>query len=167
MKARLTVLLSSLLLLAAPAQADKAPAVLSLGSEAAASHLVTHIYARSDGWDGVVPSACPDESCIDYGHVHCYGIRVTLWDTPNKGSSTVPYYPGGTVGKIGPETELELIDVVAYKGAYYANVRVYEDGRAVFSGFANADYIGCDCAQIEGFEEVPVYEYVARPFSLK
>ena len=79
----------------------------------------------------------------------------------------MPYYPGGAVGKIGPETEFELIDVVAYKGAYYANIRVYEDERVVLSGFVNADYIGCDCAQIEGFEEVPVYEYVARPFSLK
>ena len=162
------LLLALMLLLAcAPALADKAPVAEKLGSAKAASHLVTHIYARTDGWDGVLPSHCPDESCKDYGHIHCYGRRVSLWDTPAKGDSRVSYYPGGRVGYIGPDTELELIDVVIYKGKYYANLRVYEDGRAVLSGFASADYIGCDCEKCEGFEEVYEYVHDVGGFSLK
>ena len=147
--------------------ADKAPVVQTLGSEKAASHLVCHIYARTDGWDGVNPAACPDEGCKDYGHVHCYGVRVTLWDTPAKGNSRVKYYPFGTDGYIGPETEFELIDVVTYKEKYYACVRTYENGLAVNSGFVNADYIGCDCDTYDVFEEIPVYEHNHGGFSLK
>lgn len=150
-----------------PARAEKAPAVQQLGSELAAGHLVTHIYAYTDGWDGVNPSTCPDEGCKEYGHVHCYGVRVTLWDTPAKGDSRVSYYPFGTDGKIGPDTEFQLLDVVAYKGEYFANIRIYEDGLAVNSGFVNADYIGCDCESYEAAEEIPVYEHNHGAFSLK
>lgn len=157
----------ALLALTASALADKAPAVEAMGSELAASHLATHLYARSDGWDGVLPSRCADEGCAQYGHVHCYGRRVALWDTPAKGDSRVAYYPGGMVGRIGPDTELELIGVVFYQRQYYANVRVYEDGRARLSGFINADYLGCDCDSYDAFEEVPVYEHNVGSFSLK
>lgn len=156
-----------LTLFAAPALADKSPACQQLGSQQAASHLVTHIYAYTDGWDGYTPSTCPDEGCKAYGHVHCYGVRVTLWDTPAKGDSRVAYYPFGTSGQIGPDTEFQLIDVVAYQGKYYANVRIYVDGLAAGSGFVNADYIGCDCEAYETFEEIPEYEHNHGAFSLK
>ena len=168
MKIRICLLLALCLLLTVSlALADKAPAVVKLGSKEAAEHLCTHIYAYTDGWSGVGPSSCPDEGCKEYGHVHCYGVRVTLWDTPNKGNSRVSYYPGGTDGKIGPDTEFQLTDVVFYKGKYYANVRIYHEGAAVNSGFVNADYIGCDCERWEGGEPVPEYEYTYTPFDLR
>ena len=156
-----------LILLCSAALADKAPAVLQLGSEKAASHLATHIYAYTDGWSGEGPANCPDEGCKEYGHVHCYGVRVTLWDTPNKGNSRVKYYPFGTDGRVGPDTEFQLIDVVTYRNKYYANVRLYVDGRAVNSGFISADYVGCDCETYETFETVPEYEHNHGGFSLK
>lgn len=152
---------------AACALADKAPACVKLGSERAAEHLYTHVYAYTDYWSGEGPSACTDEGCRIYGHVHCYGVRVTLWDTPAKGDSRVAYYPFGTTGKVGPDTEFQLIDVVSYKGRYYANLRIHEDGAAVASGFVNADYIGCDCEGYEAFEEVPQYDHDHGAFSLK
>lgn len=164
---RMLPLFFLLTFLAAPALADKAPACLALGSEQAAAHLVTHIYAYTDGWSGEGPSSCPDEGCLEYGHVHCYGRRVTLWDTPNKGKSRVPYYPGGTDGKVGPDTEFQLIDVVTYRGKYYANIRIYRDGLAINSGFINADYVGCDCESYETFEPIPEYVHNHGPFSLK
>lgn len=168
MKTRFALLLALLMLLAAcPALADKAPACELLGSKEAAEHLMTHIYAYTDSWDGVVPSSCPDEGCKEYGHVHCYGVRVTLWDTPAKGNSRVSYYPYGTDGKIGPETEFQLVDVVTYKNKYYANIRIYERGYVVNSGFVNADYIGCDCESYEGAEEVPEYIFNYKPFTLR
>ena len=168
MKIRSVLLLSlCLLLAAAPALADKAPAGVKLGSQKAAEHLSTHIYAYTDAWDGIVPSACPDEGSKEYGHVHCYGVRVTLWDTPAKGKSRVSYYPFGTDGKVGPDTEFQLIDVVTYKNKYYANIRIYEDGYAVHSGFINADYVGCDCESYEGVEELPEYVHDHPAFSLR
>lgn len=70
------------------------------------------------------------------------GRRVTLWDSPGKGDSRVAYYPNGTTNKVGPDTEFELTNVVAYKGRYYANIRITDDhGVVVNSGFVNADYI--------------------------
>ncbi len=150
-----------------PAAADKSPACQALGSRRAAEHLYTHIYAYTDGWDGVVPSHCADEGCLEYGHVHCYGVRVTLWDTPAKGDSRVSYYPFGTDGKIGPDTEFQLTNVVTYKNKYYANIRIYKDGYAVKSGFVNADYIGCDCETYEAFDEdLPEYVHDHSAFSL-
>lgn len=122
MKKSLWLLLTLVLLCAAaPAQADKSPLVQALGSEQAARHLATHIYARKDHWDGTLPFFCPDETCKDYGHVRLTGRRVTLWDSPEKGDSRVAYYPNGTTNKVGPDTEFELTNVVAYKGRYYAN----------------------------------------------
>lgn len=168
MKIRLSFAIAICLLsFCVPACADKAPAAESLGSKQNAAHLVTHIYAYTDGWDGYGPSACEDEGCADYGHVHCYGVRVKLWDTPNKGSSRVAYYPGGFDGRVGPDTEFQLIDVVAYKGKYYANIRVLEDGHAINSGFVDANFIGCDCEQYETFEEIPEYIHDHGAFSLK
>ena len=150
-----------------PALADKAPACTALGSEKAAAHLATHIYAYTDGWDGIVPSSCPDEGCREYGHMHCYGVRVTLWDTPAKGNSRVSYYPFGTDGKIGPDTEFQLTDVVVYKNKYYANIRIYVDGYAVNSGFVSADYIGCDCETYDDFEIIGEYVHDHPAFSLR
>jgi len=168
MKRSLAILLGMVLALTVQgALADKAPACVKLGSQRAAEHLYTHVYAYTDFWDGVGPSACTDEGCEAYGHVHCYGVRVTLWDTPAKGTSTVAYYPFGTSGKVGPDTEFQLIDVVSYKGKYYANLRIHENGVAVASGFVSADYIGCDCEGYEAFEEVPAYDHNHGPFSLK
>lgn len=161
------ILLLTLSLSGSTALADKAPACNMLGSKSAAEHLYTHIYAYTDAWDGLNPSSCIDEGCKTYGHVHCYGVRVTLWDTPAKGSSRVDYYPFGTSGKVGPDTEFQLIDVVSYQEKYYANIRISENGLAVSSGFVNADYIGCDCSRYDVFEEVPEYEHTHGPFSLK
>ena len=156
-----------LLFFSMPALADKAPACLALGSAKAAAHLATHIYAYTDAWDGILPSACPDEGCKEYGHIHCYGVRVTLWDTPAKGDSRVSYYPFGTDGKIGPDTEFQLVDVVTYKNKYYANIRISKDGYVVNSGFVSADYIGCDCESYEGFEEIPEYIHDHPAFTLR
>ena len=168
MKRRWMALIALLLVLgAAPALADKAPACVKLGSEKAAQHLYTHVYAYTDFWDGVTPAPCDDEGCEEYGHVHCYGVRVTLWDTPAKGTSQVDYYPFGSSGKVGPDTQFQLIDVVSYKGKHYANLRIHENGVAVASGFVSADYIGCDCESYEAFEAVPEYEHNHGPFSLK
>ena len=164
---RILICFLLLSLSAAPALADKAPACEQLGSARAASHLMTHIYAYTDGWDGYQPSDCPDEECLIYGHVHCYGRRVTLWDTPAGGSSRVSYYPFGTDGKVGPDTAFQLVDVVTYRNKYYANIRIYEDDHVVNSGFINADYVGCSCESYDGFEEVPEYIHDHGPFSLK
>ena len=164
---RCVALLLALLCVPAAALAAKAPAVEQLGSQAAACHLVTHLQAYTDGWDGVSPAFSAEDGCEDYGHVHCYGVRVTLWDTPKKGNSRVPYYPFGTDGKVGPDTEFQLIDVVTYKNKFYANIRIYVDGYAVNSGFINADYVGCDCEAYEGFEELPEYIHDHPAFSLR
>lgn len=168
MKIRLTCLLALLImLLSVPALAVKAPAVLELGSKEAAEHLCTHIYAYTDYWDGELPSSCPDEGCVEYGHVHCYGKPVTVWDTPKKGKSREDYYPGGASGKIGQTTEFQLIDVVEYRGKYYANIRVLEDYNPISSGFVSADYIGCTCETYEGFEPVPEYDVDFGAFDLR
>ncbi|MBR3796241.1 MAG: hypothetical protein IKK34_09505 [Clostridia bacterium] len=164
---RVLPVLLALLLFSPRALADIAPACGQLGSERHASHLVSHIYAYTDGWDGAGPSSCPDEGCLDYGHVHCYGVRVTLWDTPNKGLSRVPYYPGGTSSKVGPDTEFQLTDVVSYKGRYYAAIRVLHEGSPIASGYVNADYIGCDCTTRDRFMEIPEYIHDHGAFSLK
>lgn len=164
---RILVLLA-FLLPSSPALADKAPACEALGSARAAAHLYTHVYAYTDGWDGQSPSSCPDEGCKAYGHVHCYGRRVTLWDTPAGGSSRVPYYPYGSDGKIGPDTEFQLVGVTVYKGKYYASIRIERDGHVVNSGFVNADYIGCDCETYDVFDEdIPEYVHRHRAFDLR
>lgn len=166
---RLSLLLALLVsLLAAPALADKAPACEKLGSAKAAAHLYTHVYAYTDGWDGCNPSTCTDEGCLEYGHVHCYGRRVTLWDTPAGGSSKVAYYPFGSDGKVGPDTEFQLVDVVFYKKKYYANIRILKDGYVVNSGFINADYVGCDCETYDVFDEnIPEYVHNHGAFDLR
>lgn len=165
---RLLPLLACLLVPTPSALAEKAPACQALGSAKAAAHLYTHVYAYTDGWDGYTPSACTDEGCKAYGHVHCYGVRVTLWDTPAGGSSRVAYYPFGSDGKIGPDTAFQLVNVVSYKGKFYANIRIEQDGRVVNSGFVNADYIGCDCEAYDVFDEdIPEYIHDHGAFSLR
>lgn len=168
MKTRFSLLLAlCLMLLSATALAAKAPAAEKLGSQKAAEHLLTHVYAYSCYWDGENPVDCADEGCAEYGHIHCFGRMVTVWDTPAKGKSRVEYYPGGTTGKIGPGEELQLIDVVEYKGKYYANVHILVDYEPVGSGFVNADYIGCDCETFEGFEPVEEYIHDVGVFDLR
>ena len=166
---RVFLLLALLLALpASAALADRAPACEALGSAKAAAHLSTHIYAYTDGWDGYTPSACTDEGCEAYGHVHCYGRRVTLWDTPAGGNSRVAYYPFGSDGKIGPDTEFQLVDVVVYKGKYYAGIRILQDGSVVRSGFVSADYIGCDCETFGVFDgDIPEYVHNHGAFDLR
>lgn len=168
MKIRIASLLAlCLVLLAAPALAAKSPAVLKLGSEKAAEHLCTHIYAYTCYWDGETPSNCTDEGCAEYGHLHCYGRQVSLWDTPMKGKSRVAHYPHGSSSKIGPETEFQLLDVVEYRGKYYANIRILENYESIVTGFVSADYIGCSCETFEGFEPVPEYDHEFGPFDLR
>ena len=173
---RIAALLLLSLLLPAAALADPSPAVQALGSARAAEHLASHIYAYSCLFDGEAPAPCADPGCPDYGHVRCCGRRVSLWDTPAKGTSRVPYYPGGTSAMVGPDTQFQLVDVVSYKGKYYACIRVEHEGYVIGSGFINADYVACDCAFREGFsgwEDLaafePLEEYVhdVGSFSLK
>ncbi len=158
-----------LALLAAPALADKAPACERLGSQKHAEHLYSaHIYAYTDGWRGEGKAECTDESCLQYGHVHCYGRRMKLWDTPAGGESRVAYYPFGYDSRVGPDTQFQLVNVVKYRGKYFANIRVLnEAGYVVNSGFITADYVGCDCETIEGFEEVGEYVHDHGAFTLR
>lgn len=169
MKKSLWLLLTLVLLCAAaPAQADKSPLVQALGSEQAARHLATHIYARKDHWDGTLPFSARTKPARITAMCAWTGRRVTLWDSPEKGDSRVAYYPNGTTNKVGPDTEFELTNVVAYKGRYYANIRITDDhGVVVNSGFVNADYIACDCKSYTVFEDVDEYVYRFGPFSLK
>ena len=156
---RCIALLFLLLSLPAAALAAKAPAVELLGSQAAACHLTTHLQAYTDGWDGVSPAFSAEDGCEDYGHVHCYGRRVSLWDTPRKGPNRVPYYAGTMDGRVGPDTQFQLTDVVYYRGAFYANIRIYIDEYIVVnSGFINADYVGCDCESYDAMTSVPYYD---------
>ncbi|MBP3427520.1 MAG: hypothetical protein J6M47_04595 [Clostridia bacterium] len=173
---RLPAALALCLLIPAAALADPSPAVQALGSARAAEHLAAHIYAYSCGFDGESPAPCTDTGCPEYGHVRCCGRRVRLWDTPAKGTSRVPYYPGGTSAMVGPDTQFQLVNVVSYKGGQYACIRVEHEGHVILSGFINADYVACDCAFTEGFagwESLtafePVEEYVhdVGSFSLK
>ena len=153
------ILTLALSLASASALAAKSPAAELLGSQAAACHLATHLQAYTDGWDGESPAFSKEDGCEDYGHVHCYGRRVSLWDTPKKGDHRVPYYAGTMDGRIGPGTEFQLTDVVFYRGTYYANIRIYIDGYIVVnSGFVNADYVGCDCESYDAMTEVPYYD---------
>ena len=167
MKKIIVLALFLALLYAAPVLADKAPAVEAMGSAAAAAHLTTHLQAYTHGWDGVTLLTSAQDGCEDYGHVHCYGRRVSVWDTPKKGSNKVSYYPGTNDGYLWPEDEFQLVDVVEYEGKYYANIRTYVNGYARLSGFVNADFIGCDCEVYDFENEVPTYEYNFGPFSLK
>lgn len=150
--------LLALTLLAVPALAAKSPAAQALGSGAAACHLATHLQAYSHGWDGESASTSQSDGCGDFGHVHCYGQRVSLWDTPKKGPHKVLYYAGNQSGVLNPGDEFQLVDVVAYKGAFYAQVRTYVNGYARLSGFVNADYIGCDCETYDARTAVPAYD---------
>lgn len=153
------ILAIMLALWSACALAAKAPAVELLGSKSAACHLATHLQAYTDGWDGASPAFSMEDGCEGYGHVHCYGRRVSLWDTPRKGPNRVPYYAGTMDGRIGPDTQFQLTDVVYYRGTFYANIRIYIDEYIVVSsGFVNADYVGCDCENYEAMTEVPYYD---------
>lgn len=158
MKIRAALLMLILLLPAHGALAEKTPAVLALGSRNAACHLTTHLQAYTHGWDGVSPSDAAQDGCEGYGHVHCYGRKVSVWDTPKKGPHRVPYYAGTNDGYLWPEDEFQLVDVVAYNGKFYAQIRTYVNGYARLSGFVNADYIGCDCETYGALTEVPVYD---------
>lgn len=168
MKTRMIYLLVlCLVLLAAPALAAPSPACEQLGAKKAAEHLSTHIYAYTCYWDGESPSDCTDEGCAEYGHLHCYGRQVSVWDTPMKGKSRVAYYPHGSSSKIGPDTEFQLVDVVEYRGKYYAGIRILVDYSPIASGFVSADYIGCTCETYEDFIPVPEYDQTFGPFDLR
>ena len=158
-----TLMLFTLIL---PAQAEKAPAVLAVGSGAAACHLATHAQAYTHNWDGTfieqpdgtLVSPLADDDCKDYGHVHCYGQRVTMWDTPMKGPNNAVYKKYTKVGELNPDDAFQLVDVCMYRNRFYAMVRLYKDDKyAVGSGWVNADYIGCDCTDYDKVEEIPVY----------
>ena len=159
MKVRFSCLLAlCLVLFGSTALAAKAPAAEQLGSKKAAEHLMTHVYAYSCYWDGKNPVDCTDEGCAEYGHIHCFGKMVTVWDVPGKTRSRQVYYRGAEKGKIGPGFELQLIDVVEVDGTYYANVHILEDYEPIATGFVTADYIGCNCETYEN--TLPVEEYI-------
>ena len=168
MKIRIAALfMLCMMLLAAPALAAKSPACEALGEQKAAEHLSSHIYAYTCYWDGENPSDCTDEGCAEYGHLHCYGRQVSLWDTPMKGKSRVAYYPHGSSSKIGPDTEFQLVDVVEYRGKYYAAIRVLDNYKPLVAGFVSADYIGCSCETYEEFIPVPEYDQTFGAFDLR
>lgn len=168
MKIRIAALfMLCMMLLAAPALAAKSPACEQLGAQKAAEHLSAHIYAYTCFWDGENAVECIDEGCAEYGHLHCYGRQVSLWDTPMKGKSRVAYYPHGSSSKIGPDTEFQLVDVVEYRGKYYAGIRVLDNYKPLVAGFVSADYIGCDCETYEDFIPVPEYDHEFGAFDLR
>lgn len=160
---------------AAPCRAEKAPAVLSYGREEAACHLAAHREAYTHDWDGTLEtaedgtrhSALSGDNCGEYGHVHCYGRGVDMWDTPKKGPNRVLYYAHTKVGELNPGDAFQLVDLTLYRGVFYAQVRVYVDGMARLSGWVNADYIGCDCPDNPKMLEIGVYEtdevFLAEP----
>lgn len=161
----LGLLAACLVFLAVPCRAEKAPAVASYGREQAACHLATHLEAYTHDWDGTLETAedgarvstsrCGD--CEGYGHVHCYGRGVDLWDTPQKGPNRVAYYAHTKLGELGPDDAFQLVDLALYKGVFYAQVRTYVDGLARLSGWVNADYIGCDCPDNPNMAEIVCY----------
>ncbi|MBR5225182.1 MAG: hypothetical protein IKV90_05920, partial [Clostridia bacterium] len=110
---------------------------------------------------------CTDEGCAEYGHLHCYGRQVSLWDSPKKGKSRVAYYPHGSSSKVGPDTEFQLVDVVEYKGKYYAAIRVLDNYRPLVAGFISADYVGCTCETYEETALVPEYDHEFGAFDLR
>ncbi len=160
------IMIFVMLLLSVPAWAEKAPAVEACGSAQAACHLAAHLQAYTHSWDGQFKllddgekvSTLAGDGCGEYGHVHCYGRRVTMWDTPKKGDNDAVYMAGTKVGQIGPETEFQLIDVCKYRKTFYALVRVYENEKPIIAGWVNADYIGCDCTAYDEAEEIPIYD---------
>lgn len=162
----IAALACALVLLAAPALADKAPAVLEIGRGAAACHLATHLQAYTDGWDGLFvtgadgklasSSACT--LCEGYGHVHCYGRRVKMYDSPFEGDNNALWMQNTRVGLLGPDVEFQLVDVVKYRNKFYAMVRVMNGEELVVAGWCNADYIGCDCKNYADRVEIPVYD---------
>ena len=166
MKIRLTALVGACMLaLAAPALAAKAPACESLGAKAAAEHLNTHLYAYTCEWNGEKESiSCIDEGCAEYGHLHCYGRQVSLRVTPERSTGSVIRYPDRRSDKIGPETQFQLIDVVLWRGKYYAGIRVLDGYEPLGVGYVSTDYIGCDCETYDAFEEVPEYDSRFNPF---
>jgi len=165
MKKRLTALICAcLLLLAAPALAAKSPACQSLGAQKAAEHLAAHLFAYTCEWDGVNPAACTDEGCAKYGHLHCYGTQVSLRVTPERSKGSIIHYPNRRSDKVGPETQFQLIDVVEWRGKYYAGIRVLDNYQPLGVGYVSTDYIGCDCETYETFEPVPEYDNRFNPF---
>ncbi|MBR5289218.1 MAG: hypothetical protein IKU34_11625 [Clostridia bacterium] len=166
MKIRLTALVCAcLLVLAAPALAAKSPTCETLGAQKAAEHLSTHLYAYTCDWDGVSAVPCVDEACAEYGHLHCYGTQVSLRVTPERSKGSVVYYSDRRSDKVGPETQFQLIDVVQWRGKYYAAVRVLENYQPIGTGYVSTDYIGCDCESYETFEAVPEYDNRFDPFT--
>ena len=169
MKTRLTALICAcLLLLAAPALAAKSPACQSLGAQKAAEHLNTHLYAYTCEWSGKTGEiSCIDEGCAKYGHLHCYGTQVSLRVTPDRSKGSVIRYPSRRSDKIGPEIQFQLIDVVLWRGKYYAAIRALDGYTPLGTGYVSADYIGCDCETYETFEPVPEYDNRFNPFIMQ
>ena len=166
MKIRLTALVSACMLaLSAPALAAKAPACEALGAKAAAEHLNTHLYAYTCEWTGEGAADCTDEGCAEYGHLHCYGTQVSLRVTPERSKGSVIDYPDRRSDKVGPETQFQLIDVVFWRGKYYAGIRVLDGYEPLGVGYVSTDYIGCDCETYDAFEEVPEYDSRFNPFT--
>lgn len=170
---RLFFIAACLCALAAPALADKAPAVISYGSAAAACHLSTHTESYTHGWDGLfitdesgAKTPTFQDDCGDWGHLHCYGTRVTMWDTPMKGPNHAHYKANTKVTYLGKDSQFQLAKVEAYGNQFYAMVRMLVDGVVVYTGWVNADYIGCDCPDNRTMEDIPIYgtgDYFSAP----
>ena len=85
-----------------------------------------------------------------------------------KGDSRVAYYPNGTTNKVGPDTEFELTNVVAYKGRYYANIRITDDhGVVVNSGSSTRIISPATVKAIPSLWKTWMNMYRFGPFSLK
>ena len=68
----------------------------------------------------------------------------------------------GILGGMGPLATADLlrkIVTMTKAGCDNEHIRIYiDDYIVVNSGFVNADYIGCDCAEYTARTEVPVYD---------
>ena len=147
-----------LLLLPTGGLADKSTAAQQLGSEAAARHLMTHLSSATAG----VTLPEPGNTVLV-----CCGSRVSMWDTPMKGSHTGHLYPGSKVGTLEKNSEFELCQVENYNGKFYAMVRIYKDGYVRGSGWVLSDYVQCTCTDFTAQEDVPVYGGTSLTFDLR
>lgn len=166
MKTRLTALMAlCLVCFTMPALAAKSPACEQLGAKKAAEHLAAHLYAYTCEWDGEGDVLCIDEGCAEYGHLHCYGRQVALRITPERSRTRTIHYPRQSSDKIGPDTQFQLVDVVQWKGQYYAAIRALDGYTPLGGGYVSADYIGCDCDSYESAAPVPEYDSRFDPFA--
>lgn len=141
--------------------ADPSAAVQAVGSQKAAEHLRTHEGAFTDGLTEYVETFNREGE-----HIFCTGSRVSMWDSPQKGQKVKSIYPGSLVDYLEKTSEFELVDMVHYRNTYFALVRIYKEGLPVYTGWLNADYIGCSCTSWEDGEPVDEWTEISLTYRL-